>query len=90
MRFPCTCGLAKSGRISSKRMPGEGKSGNWRRDFLIRVLRRGSSVALGAVGAESRTGGLFEVASGADVGGWEEVDEWDMMRECGRNGGRYR
>lgn len=79
MRFSCSSGLAKSGRISSKRMPGDGKSGNWRRDCFIRVLRRGSSVAPGAVGAESRTGGLVEVACGADVGGWEEMDEWDMM-----------
>lgn len=65
--------------MSSKRIPGEGKSGNWRRDCFIRVLRRGSSVAPGAGVAESRTGGRVVVASGADVEGWEEVDGLDMM-----------
>lgn len=60
-------------------MPGEGKSGNWRRDCFIRVLRRGSSVAPGAVAAESRTGGWVVVALGVGVEGWEEVDGLNMM-----------
>lgn len=37
-------------------------------------------MALGVEGAESRIGGWVVVASGADVGGCEEVEGLDMVR----------
>ena len=36
-------GSLKRGRMSSKRMPGEGKSGNCRKDFWSLILRLASS-----------------------------------------------
>ena len=33
MKASCRTGLLKRGRMSSKRTPGVGKSGNWRRDL---------------------------------------------------------
>lgn len=67
-------------------MPGEGKSGNCLRDCFKRVLRRGSSVAV-EEGAESLIGGSVVVASGADGGGWADVEEFDMMKRGGRKRG---
>ena len=43
MRSSCRAGSLKRGRMSSKRMPGEGKSGNWRRDLWSLILRPASS-----------------------------------------------
>lgn len=47
----------------------------------MRLLRRGSSVVLGAEEVESRIGGQVVVASGAVVGGCEEVEGLDIMEE---------
>ena len=45
----CRDGSAKMGKISSKRMPGEGKSGNWRKAARSFTLRWASSEAREAV-----------------------------------------
>lgn len=64
------------GRISSNRMPGEGKSGNWRRAARSLTLRLASSV-------------VREGWAGGCPGTWEEVealgggledDDWDMVK----------
>ena len=64
------------GRISSKRIPGEGKSGNWRRAARSLTLRLASSVV-----REGWAGGCpetweVEVA----LGGGLEEDDWDMVK----------
>jgi len=71
MRASCREGSAKIGRISSKRMPGEGKSGYWRRAPRSFTLRLASSAALEEW--EEGCPATWAEASGA-------VD-WDMMRE---------
>ena len=43
MRSWWRLGSLKRGRMSSKRTPGEGKSGNWRREVWSLILRLGSS-----------------------------------------------
>ena len=45
MSAACKAGSAKMGKISSKRIPGEGKSGNWRRAARNFTLRLASSEA---------------------------------------------
>lgn len=63
------------GRMSSKRMPGEGKSGNWRRARRRLIVRLVSSVEPAVAAAESLPLGALEVrvGSGFEVGGCEAV-----------------
>ena len=42
MRASWRVGSLKRGRMSSKRMPGDGKSGNWRRELWSLILRLAS------------------------------------------------
>lgn len=75
MRASCTEWSAKIGRMSSKRIPGDGKSGNWRsaaRSFTLRLAS--SAVREGAEEGCSATWVVVE-ASGA-------VEEacWDMLK----------
>lgn len=65
--------------MSSNRMPGVGKSGNWRRDFCSLILRPGSSEEVEAWEGDC-LGFWFWVASGRSRGGCSEV-EGDMVRE---------
>jgi len=60
------------GRMSSKRIPGLGKSGNWRRADLSLSVRRESSAAGEAWGAESPpwAAWLDRVGSGWWVAWW--------------------
>ena len=69
-------GSAKMGMMSSKRMPGVGKSGNWRRAERKLIVRLESSAAL----EEEVAGTLLWAPSGeiegsiAEGGGWLEVE----------------
>ena len=63
--------------MSSKRIPGEGKSGYWRRALFSLTLRLVSSAALAVAAAESRREALgCSVGSGWDGGGWDEVESF--------------
>lgn len=76
MRASWRVGSLKRGRMSSKRMPGEGKSGNWRKDLSSLILRPGSSEE--AVGGEEDC--PTWVASCLVVGGCEEVESGMLKR----------
>ena len=60
------------GRMSSNKMPGEGKSGNWRSAACSFILRLESSAELEAAEVES----LPWEPSVCSVGGIEVVAEW--------------
>ena len=68
-------GSAKMGRMSSNRMPGSGKSGNWRRAPLSFTLRLASSAEAEAPVAERLPWEalLSRVGSGLPAGGWAAV-----------------
>ena len=61
--------------MSSNRMPGEGKSGNWRRAALSLILRRASSAAAEGPAAASLPWEALDssVGSGCCGGGWAAV-----------------
>ena len=63
------------GRMSSNRMPGSGKSGNWRRAPLSFTLRLASSAEAEAPVAERLPWEalLARVGSGLPAGGWAAV-----------------
>ena len=84
-RASCKVGSAKIGRISSNKIPGEGKSGNWRRDERILTLRLASSVVREGWGEDCPA--TWEAAAFGGIEG--ESDDWDMMkREKKRKGKR--
>lgn len=68
-------GSAKMGRMSSNRMPGAGKSGNWRSAPLSFTLRSASSVEAEGPAVESLLWEalLSSVGSGLPAGGWAAV-----------------
>lgn len=65
----------KRGRMSSKRMPGEGKSGNWRKDLWSLILRLESSEEGAGWWEDCRE---VSEASGRFLGGCEEVESGMM------------
>lgn len=76
MRVSCSEGFLNMGRMSSKRMPGAGKSGNCRRDCCSFTLRRGSSVVLGEEELVSLSG-CMTIGSASLLlqnGGWKMED----------------
>lgn len=66
-------GLRKMGQMSSNKMPGEGKSGNWRKACFNSTLALASWAAVEAEAADCRVSGPL-VASGASGGGCEDVE----------------
>lgn len=77
--------------MSSNRMPGDGKSGNWRKDFWRLILRLESSAVLAE--AEEASLPLAFSADGVVGGGLEESEEVrvrvrgsevDMAKKSGR------
>lgn len=93
MRASWRVGSAKMGRMSSKRMPGEGKSGNWRSAARSLILRLASSVVREGWEGDCPETWVVEVASCWDA-------DWDMLKPKGRkqerekrkktDGGRFR
>jgi hypothetical protein len=63
--------------MSSNKMPGAGKSGNWRRAWRSLIVRLASSAELAAAGVESLLWAalLSRVGSGLRAGGCEDVEE---------------
>jgi hypothetical protein len=72
--------------MSSKRMPGEGKSGNCLRALFSLILRLASSEELAAEAVDSVPWAALEceiVGSGFDCGGWADVEAESVFKRVG-------
>ena len=84
MRASWRAGSLKRGRMSSNKIPGLGKSGNWRRDLRSLIVRLESSEEAAEVvegNPLSETSGWF-----VPTGGCDEVESRLIERDMARGG----